>query len=218
MICKAFVLSYLSRAFAYPTEELLKTLLEGVEDLLLCLKELNIDFDIKSLEISIRDTKLLDIQGDYTDLFLLALRAPLSEISYELDKTARRAYELADISGFYKAFGLEISQGIEPDNLQTELEFLSLLLQKAIILGEGKDKEGVEVCLKAYESFLKDHLGRWYEVFEVLVDRNAKTEFYKILASLLKIFIDKETSNMKIQKLFDYKKEMLEGSSWVCET
>ena len=211
--CKAFVLSYISRAFLYPDDELLKALGEGLEDLAFCLKILNQDFDVKSLKIEIDKADIVELQADYTNLFLLALRAPISETAYEIDKTSRRAYELADISGFYKAFGVEVPQGIEPDHLSAELEFLSILLQKYIMIDQ---EEGKDVCIKAYKDFLKDHVGRWYELFTKLVNENANTSFYKTIANLMKSLIDEETKGMKIYKLFEYHEETLKGNSWSC--
>ncbi|MEM3415418.1 MAG: molecular chaperone TorD family protein [Thermoproteota archaeon] len=215
---KAFIFSYLARAFAYPTKILIDILLDGLEDLEICLNKLNIDFGIKSFKQIITKLDLASLQADYTKLFLLALLAPMSETSYEIDKTSRRAYELADVSGFYKAFGVEPNTGVEPDNLQIELEFLSILLQKKILLEDENNKDGVEICEKAYYEFLQDHLGRWYDLFVKLINEHSDEEFYKVLANLLKAFIDIETKDMKIYKLFTYKEETLKGNSWACST
>jgi nitrate reductase assembly molybdenum cofactor insertion protein NarJ len=210
---KAFVLSYISRTFTYPTEDLINTLIEAVDDLKACLKVINVDFDVVEIERIMKSSNVSDLQQDYENMFLLALKAPISETAYELDKTSRRAYEMADICGFYKAFGTEAQTGIEPDSLPTELEFLSILLQKKILTN---DMENKQICDKAYKDFLKDHVGRWYELFCMLVNQNGTTAFYKIMANLTKKILDKETSDLKIQKLYDYKEETLIGSTWNC--
>lgn len=67
---------------------------------------------------------------------------------------------LADVSGFYKAFGFRVA-GERADHVCAELEFAAFLaLSEAQARRDGND-DGAGVCASAMESFLRDHLGGW---------------------------------------------------------
>lgn len=215
-IYKSFIYKYLSYGFHYPNEDIIQALKEGAKDFEISLKSLNYHYDINKL-MNALDKDIIDLQTEYTSLFLIGLKAPSFETAYELDKTSRRAAEIADIEAFYKAFGLEITEKMEPDRIEIELEFLSLLLQKKYFLHKKGDEEGFNIVNEAYTNFLKDHTGRWYEAFVKLLEENSEEELYKELGRLLKIFLDEETKGLKIDKIFSYKEETLKESSWQCE-
>jgi TorA maturation chaperone TorD len=85
----------------------------------------------------------------------------------------RQSQEMADISGFYRAFGFQVGgeQRERPDHLASELEFLYVLsLKEAYAAQQGID-EHVEVCVEARHAFLRDHLGRWIGLFAQSVGR-----------------------------------------------
>ena len=79
----------------------------------------------------------------------------------------RQSQEMADISGFYRAFGFQVGgeQRERPDYLGTELEFLYVLSLKEAYAAEQGIEEHVEVCVEARRLFLRDHLGRWIGLF-----------------------------------------------------
>jgi nitrate reductase assembly molybdenum cofactor insertion protein NarJ len=74
-----------------------------------------------------------------------------------------RTFEMADVAGFYKAFGVEVESGGErSDHITAELEFMNLLaVKECIALQEEGDGEHAEICRNASRSFLRDHLARW---------------------------------------------------------
>jgi DMSO reductase family type II enzyme chaperone len=74
-----------------------------------------------------------------------------------------RTFEMADVAGFYKAFGVEVESGHErADHITAELEFMNLLaVKECIALQEDGDGEHAEVCRNASRAFLRDHLARW---------------------------------------------------------
>ena len=214
MIEKAFLYRFLALAFSYPSEKSLWELSEALPDLEKSLKAVGVDFPVSKLRdvLSSYLDKVETLQGEFTTLFETQLKAPARETSYELDKMGRRVIEMADIEGFYKAFGLEVKSPQEPDSLVAELEFLSFLSQKlAFLEGEGK-----EIVQDAYTKFLRDHLGRWYRVFADTLISTTEQEYYKTMAELLLSFLDKETEGLYVNRLTSYKKEDLEGSSWKC--
>ncbi|MEZ0322851.1 MAG: molecular chaperone TorD family protein [Hydrogenothermaceae bacterium] len=214
-LCKAFLYEYLSVGFSYPTSEsisLMKSNLENLREAINCLK---INFDIEEFKKVLEVLDLFDIQGEYNNLFLIGLKAPNFETAYEIDKNSKGA-EISDIDGFYNAFGLKISKPIEPDNIQVELEFLSLLLQKKIFLEEKNDEEGVQICNDGYKKFLQDHIGRWYDIFINLIKLSTDQKYYLSLSDLLRKFLDIETEGLKINKIIEYKEEIFRESTWEC--
>ncbi len=74
-----------------------------------------------------------------------------------------RTFEMADVAGFYKAFGVAVSEGGErADHIAAELEFMHLLaVKESIALQEEGAGEHSEVCRDAARAFLRDHLARW---------------------------------------------------------
>lgn len=218
---QAFLYQFLSLAFSYPEDEALNKLEESLEDLAQSLGILQVSYDAASLGPVLTEARgrLLDLQGEYNSLFATSVKAPAWETAYELDKTARRAVELADIEGFYRAFGLNLTAPIEPDNLVAELEFLAVLLQKQLYALHQGSQEGAEICQDAHRKFLTDHLGRWYEVFVRRLHETSEDPYYRCMGGLLRAFLEKETEDLKTQlrKLSHYPLETLQGSTWPCE-
>lgn len=83
---------------------------------------------------------------------------------YETSHAGGSAAELADIAGFYRAFGVTLS-GDKPDHLVAELEFLALLLAKEARAVESGQAERAAVCADARARFLRDHLATWTDAF-----------------------------------------------------
>ncbi len=219
LIEKAFLCRFLSLSFSYPTEGSLNQLMGALPDLERSLSALSINFPVDELRGAIETgmKHLTDLQGEFTSLFETSVRAPARETSYELEKAGRRSVEMADILGFYRAFGVELKAPVEPDSLVAELEFLSLLYQKEEFLSREGDTEGTKVVREARDKFLREHVGRWYDIFSEKVKEEAEGSFYPKMADLLKTFLDRETEKFgDIQKLTSYRKESLEGSSWEC--
>jgi TorA maturation chaperone TorD len=74
-----------------------------------------------------------------------------------------RTFEMADVAGFYRAFGVAAVEGGERvDHIVTELEFMNLLaVKESIALQEEGAGEHSEICRHASRVFLRDHLARW---------------------------------------------------------
>ena len=86
-----------------------------------------------------------------------------------------RAQVMADITGFYRAFGVEVDarRPQRPDHIALELEFSAFLLAKlADSVAEGT-AEREEICRAALAAFVRDHLAAWVADFGQLVARCA---------------------------------------------
>lgn len=122
----------------------------------------------------------------------------LSEIwLYGAEHTAenefQRARELADISGFYLAFGVQADKE-RPDALSCELEFMHYLVHKEIYaFGKNSDKarEKALICHDAQKKFFFAHLyPAARKVAEALISRG--NDFYSGAAEKMLEFLESE--------------------------
>jgi TorA maturation chaperone TorD len=87
-----------------------------------------------------------------------------------------RAQQLADVAGFYLAFGLEPDpqRHQRPDHVSLELTFVAVLLEKlAWLARDSASAEHVSTCREALTSFLADHVIPWMPLFSQRVARRA---------------------------------------------
>lgn len=91
-------------------------------------------------------------------------RVSLHETEYGRMRGMAKGNDLADLCGFYRAFGLEVTEEPErrdlPDHLACELEFYGVLLARTAHLRNEDDHEGLSIVLDARRKFLASHLGR----------------------------------------------------------
>ncbi len=119
------------------------------------------------LEILARDpARQEELRSDHLALFDCGAAAhPLYETEYGRARALAKGNELADIAGFYRAFGLELGAGGTdpemPDHAAVELEFYAVLLMKSAKLASLADGAGQEIVLAARKKFLAHHLGRF---------------------------------------------------------
>lgn len=91
--------------------------------------------------------------------------APPYESLFGRLNLGQQSEELADIAGFYRAFGLKAPEKERVDHLAVELEFMSFLaLKEAWAVCNGEPERALEVRA-AQTKFLADHLARWTPVF-----------------------------------------------------
>ena len=87
-----------------------------------------------------------------------------------------RSHRLADIAGYYHAFGVEPSP-VSPerhDHVANELEFMAWLIAKELHANETAIKDASEkmrTCRKAQRSFFEDHLAWWAPAFAFALRR-----------------------------------------------
>jgi len=140
------------------------------------------------------------LQAEYGRLFLGRVPCPLHETAYgDGRRIAGRAVELADISGFYAAFGLKLSQADPdlPDHLVSELEFYSLLLVKQAYAGSRRRPAQRAITRKAAHRFLEEHLGRWVGAFVAGLAAQTPAAPYRELARALRALIARECAAVR---------------------
>lgn len=89
-----------------------------------------------------------------------------------------RSEQLADIAGFYHAFGVTTGRDApeRPDHAALELEFMSWLVDKTRHARRGGEKghADAETCLGAQVGFLAEHLAWWIPAFARALARKAE--------------------------------------------
>lgn len=113
------------------------------------------------------------------------------ETEYGLPHEFRQSQELADISGFYRAFGFAVGNTIRerPDHLAVELEFMHLLAMKEAHALLNALPEHAEMCVEAQTKFLGAHLGTWIDLFAQSLALNTTTGAYPPLAEFTSAFV-----------------------------
>ena len=125
---------------------------------------------------------------------------------YSSEYTARGQFQktkhLSDISGFYRAFGLQIEKE-RPDALSVELEFMHFLIFKSIYAAEGNvenREDKIELCNDAQRKFFKTHL---FPAASAICEQVAEATagvFYKEIFEALLLFMEQENDHFQETK------------------
>lgn len=139
------------------------------------------DFDLESLKI------------DYTRLFVgpFKLLAPPYGSVYLEDSKVMGASTI-DVRDCYESEGIDIVIKEAPDHIAVELEFMYYLAVKQIQATKEENPQDIQLYQKKQKSFLYSYLARWLPEFTENVQKHAHTEFYRKLASLTAIFVQKD--------------------------
>lgn len=106
-----------------------------------------------------------DIKSEYLSIFDVGRTISPYETEYMTEKLSRKPFELADIAGFYTAFGLSVTEGMRNkealDHISIELEFMAILAWKELCALENGEEENVEIVKDAKLKFFQEHLAKW---------------------------------------------------------
>jgi DMSO reductase family type II enzyme chaperone len=124
--------------------------------------------------------------GEYTWLFQRNVRCPLHETAYDSERRVAMAHDMAEIAGYYAAFGVKVSEVFRdlPDHLSMELEFISYLYAKEAYALEHNEKGHAKVCREARQQFLREHLAHWFPAFAERARQNARQPLYVTATAL----------------------------------
>lgn len=164
---------------SYPDDEL--------PDLLLGLGEgVHAHAGASALAAAIASQGLDDVRSAYLNLFDRGREgASLYETEYGRMRGMAKGNDLADIGGFYNAFGLTIDTTRVHemlDHIAVELEFYSVLLLKEEALTAAADAEGVSIVADARKTFLVEHLGRLARAISERHDVRAHAFYSEVFA------------------------------------
>ncbi len=119
-------------------------------------------------------------------------------------QSVQRSQMLADLAGFYRAFGLQPAAGRSdrPDSLVWQLQFLAWLFaleRQALERSDPKSPEQIAVCCDARRRFVEDYVAFWLPTFcrSLRADQNAG--FYCASAQFVGNWFDRECTLLGIQ-------------------
>ncbi len=119
------------------------------------------------------------------------------EAPYLTTNVFQETATLADVTGFYGAFGVEPSAARREraDHVSLELEFMHLLAFKEGYARRHHGAEAVAICVEAQRAFLAAHLGRWGPLFFRRLRETAPGTHYEALAAVGEPFLAAEAAS-----------------------
>lgn len=145
------------------------------------------------------------LAATFVRLFGHTTRGPICacETEYDADNSFYQPQQLADISGYYLAFGLRPVAGSDAraDHVACECEFMDFLNRKEALLltARSGDDETLEATRGAARTFLRDHLSRFGRAFATRVMIEDPEGFFGVLGRTLIELLDVECRRLNIE-------------------
>ncbi len=158
----------------------------------------------ESLQKALEGNDVENLEWGYRATFggaTVAMDCPPYEMYYSGSQIWQQTQDLADISGMYKAYGIEMEEDTTTtrwDHVAVELEFLHFLTYKLAYSVENHTEEQQENCLSGKKKFLYAHIGRWIKAFSTSVIKKTPEDFYRHAATLASLFIHIEMVKLSV--------------------
>lgn len=202
METKKFLLSQSNKSLSYrlladcyylPDEKLLgrlrdsRSLLNGTLSELI--KNIPADEELKSLTV------------DFSRLFIGPFKLSASPYgSVYLDgESAVMGNSTISVRKLYEQEGLKIGLKEMPDHIAIELEFMHYLVIKEANADNDNFKDKARKYREKQLFFLSEYLESWIDEFTGRVEKNAQTQFYKILAKISRAFIQDDLQSLRLK-------------------
>src|SRR5574341_653059 len=146
--------------------------------------------------------QLSGLQAEHRRVFsnVITLDCPPYETLFGNDHVFAQSHVMGDIAGFYRAFGVELSQDIHErlDHLSVEFEFMHFLAYKESYsrCHDGADK--TQIVVEAQKKFVKNHIGRWVPLFCRMLVKKADSGLFKIVADMTSDWMDFEAAFLSV--------------------
>jgi TorA maturation chaperone TorD len=126
--------------------------------------------------------------------------APGYETGYRGDGIFQQSALIADVAGFYRAFGLRAGgrEMERPDHITVELEFMAVLARKEAIALQDRAAENVSVCRDSAASFLRDHLGCWAPAFGRRAGAVTTSSWLGGLGEMVALWVEKDMEALDV--------------------
>ncbi|MEE8347982.1 MAG: molecular chaperone TorD family protein [Acidobacteriota bacterium] len=143
------------------------------------------------------------LRGDHGRLFGHTARGTVTpyETEYGQQGLFQQPQQLANLTGFYRAFGLKVRQDERerPDHIACQLEFEEFLARKqAYALSQGDDVM-LEESQRATRLFMRNHLGRFGRAFGYRLGKADSGGFLGLAGDFLFDFLTLECRRLKIE-------------------
>jgi putative dimethyl sulfoxide reductase chaperone len=161
--------------------------------------------------IGLASTTVPDVdcaEGSFVRLFGHTARGLVSacETEYGPENVFNQPQQLADIAGYYLAFGLSPVTASESrvDHIACELEFMGFLSRKQAVLLDGRstaavDLETMEATERAERSFMRDHLGRFGRAFATRLLAEDRDGYFGALGQTLLALLTEECRRLGVE-------------------
>lgn len=151
----------LSALFRSPTEETI-AILRSASDRLAREGDDEAAELLDTLSGRAHELGLEGLRSEHSRLFAGAVMCRANEVDYE-PLSFSMTEKLADVAGFYEAWGYEITPGLGQrcDFAGVELEFTSLLLLKQAYAEENGWSDETVIASEAARKFIGDHVVNW---------------------------------------------------------
>lgn len=137
------------------------------------------------------DTRALAI--DHAALFVgpFLVPAPPYGSVYLEDKRQLMGDSTIDAQQHYRSLGLDLSPEFKeaPDHIAAELEFMHVLIVQGIAAIDAADHRLLSENISHQRIFLERHLGVWVPAFTDKIIEHARTDYYRHLATVLRIYV-----------------------------
>jgi DMSO reductase family type II enzyme chaperone len=138
-----------------------------------------------------------DLKASHLHCFghTISKECPPYESEYNQTHIFEKSQSLADIAGFYKAFGLNLAPDLNDrlDHISVELEFMQFLcLKEAYAVAEHHDQEKLALCRDAQLKFLDEHLGCWAFGFVRRLKNRSGDGLHGLIGEMLVAFLTGE--------------------------
>lgn len=197
---RAILARFIASAFCEPEAALPADLRDGprFEELCRSARVLGVDARLCG-GTSAAEESVAALSDRFAALFGHAVRGdcPPYEMEYARGEVFQQAHVLADIAGFYRAFGVGVgaAQCERGDHVAAEWEFLSLCAWKeaqaeAWKSGAAPAPAGIDpiqaaaTCRDAQRAFLRDHAAAWMPAFFARVQKADGDAFFGRCAAL----------------------------------
>lgn len=198
VLAKSRVFGLLARALRYPDEEWFAALQSGrwTADLAEAARRSGIKPQKAFLAELQRTSESLPgsleaLQSQHNALYSSGSVCPQQESDYVASHAFQKTDVMADVAGFYRAFGLRVSRAQRelPDFLGSELEFLHAVGWKEARAMQEGNREASAVCRQAQMKFLAEHLGVWIGAFHAKMEPSPAGRLYVVVARLVESFV-----------------------------
>ncbi len=217
---REFSLTVTTGRFSREIERLLKSV-TGLKDRLLIK-----DWERMAKEVLSSEQLLNAYQQVFSHT--ISQTCPPCELEYERTHVFQLTQQLADLSGFYKAFGAQLVEKTSErvDHIAVEMEFMSWLTLKEAYFIQEENGDAQQIVADAQRKFFKDHLGRWAPLFLQKMLKQSPPEFYRIVAEAASSFLEfeknllgvnpRELRDTDFQSIPDFEEEPICGFSDSC--